>query len=133
MKFFDITKKDAPPNHFAVYMETSDHKEYYVCDYIIEDTPEAKETNELGLTLRARLNRSRGEYAMLEGTIFDPIRLLDSIVRLTAFDVEKFTGREYRDGHALLKVEADGCLNKYLIYKTSYLDKLVGRLKEMKG
>lgn len=133
MKFFSVTKNDAPANHFAVYMETADHKEYYVCDYIVEDTPEAKETNELGLTLRARLNRSKGEYAMLEGTIFNPTRLLDSIVRLTAFDVEKFTGKEYRDGHALLKVEADGCINKYLIYKSSYLGKLTDRLKKMKG
>jgi hypothetical protein len=114
-------------------MEPGDHKEYYVCDYINEDTPEAKEINELGLTLRARLNRSRGEYAMLEGTIFNPTRLLDSIIKLTAFDVEKFTGSEYRDGHAILKVEADGCLNKYLIYGSYTLDKLTDRLKKMKG
>ena len=133
MIFFKATKKDAPANHFAVYMESTDHREFYVCDYINEDTPEAAAINELGLTLRARLERSKGSYAMLEGTIFNPYRLLDSIVDFKAFDVERFTGKEYRSGHALLKVEADGCTNRYLIYQKRTLDELTARLESMKG
>jgi len=113
-------------------METGEHKEYYVCDFIAEDTPEAQAANELGLTLRSRLLRSKGEFAMLEGTIFNPHRLLNIIVSLKAYDVERFTGNEYRDGHALLKIEADGCINRYLIYSSKTVDKLLDKLKKLK-
>jgi len=113
-------------------METGEHKEHYVCDFIAEDTPGAQAANELGLTLRSRLLRSKGEFAMLEGTIFNPHRLLNIIVSLKAYDVERFTGNEYRDGHALLKIEADGCINRYLIYSSKTVDKLLDKLKKLK-
>jgi len=132
MKFFKVTKNNAPANHFARYMETPEHREHYVCDYIAEDTPEAQAANELGLTLRSRLLRSKGKYAMLEGSIFSPLRLLEIIVSLKAYDVERFTGKEYRDGHALLKIEADGCINRYLIYGDKTLDGLLEDLKKLK-
>lgn len=132
MKFFKVIRNNAPPNHFTVYMETGEHKEHYVCDFIAEDTPEAQAANELGLTLRSRLLRSKGEFAMLEGTIFNPHRLLNIIVSLKAYDVERFTGNEYRDGHALLKIEADGCINRYLIYSSKTVDKLLDKLKKLK-
>jgi len=132
MKFFKVIRNNAPPNHFTVYMETGEHKEHYVCDFIAEDTPRAQAANELGLTLRSRLLRSKGEFAMLEGTIFNPHRLLNIIVSLKAYDVERFTGNEYRDGHALLKIEADGCINRYLIYSSKTVDKLLDKLKKLK-
>jgi len=132
MKFFKVIRNNAPANHFTVYMETGEHKEHYVCDFIAEDTPEAQAANELGLTLRSRLLRSKGEFAMLEGTIFNPHRLLNIIVSLKAYDVERFTGNEYRDGHALLKIEADGCINRYLIYSSKTVDKLLDKLKKLK-
>lgn len=132
MKFFKIIKNNAPGNHFTVYMESGEHKEHYVCDYIAEDTPEAQAANELGLTLRSRLLRSKGKYTMIEGNIYNPTRLLSIIVSLKAYDVERFTGNEYRDGHALLKIEADGCTNRYLIYSEKTLDGLLKDLRKMK-
>ena len=132
MKFFKIVKKDSLDNHYEVFMETREHKEHYVCEYIDVDTPEAKEINELGLTLRSRLLRSNGEFAMLEGTIFNPKRLMDVIVDLKSFEFEEFTGKEYRDGHSILTVEADGYINKYLIYSNKVVNELKDRLNRLK-
>ena len=133
MKFYKKVKANSPANIFSVYMKTDKEQNHYVCDYIAEDTSEAQEVNELGLTLRSRLKRSRGIYAMLEGTIFNPERLLGIIVSFKSYDVESFTGKEYLDGHVVLKIEADGCVNKYLIYDKRYLEKWTDRLKEMKN
>ena len=126
MKFYKVLKNNAPVNHYAVYVEINYQEEHYICDYIGEDTPEAKVVNELGLTLRSRLVRSKGKYAMLEGTIFNPCRLAKIIIDLKSFDFKSFKGSEYKSGHTLLTVEADGYINKYLIYD----DRTVSDLKE---
>jgi len=126
------SKPNAHANHYAVYMSDAKHTAAYVCDYIAEDTPEAQKLNELGLTLRARLRRSNGVYAMLEGSIFNPDRLTSCIIDLCGFDVHYFKGGEYRDGYWFLSVEADGCVNKYQVYSQRKVDELTKFLNEFK-
>lgn len=92
------------------------------------DTGEDTAANELGLTLRARLTRSKGKYAMLEGTIFNPERLLDSACGITGHMTEEFIGGEYKDGYTLLTVTADGCTNKYMIFSKFMLTTLLKRI-----
>lgn len=117
MEFYKVPKTESNPDGkvFAVYMKTIS-LEHYVCDMFADDSAEAAAVNALGLTLRARLDRSRGKYAMLEGEIFNPERLLRIACEITDFKKEDFTGDEYKNGHCLLTVTADGVTNKYLVY-----------------
>ena len=126
MYFFKEPKANAQANHYAIYISDRDATKQYVCDYIDDDSPEAGEINELGLTLRSRILRSNGKYAMLEGTIFNPYRLLDIIVNLNEYDVDRNNGR------ILLKVTADGCVNQYLIFKERTLTELTDGLEKLK-
>ena len=132
MDFYKVSKNNGNENHFLVYMETRRHKEHYVCDYIAEDSPEADEANELGLTLRSRLLRSNGAFAMVEGTIFNPKRLLQIIVDLEDYSHEQYSGGIYRDSHSSLTVKADGCMNKYLLYDEITIKEIMEGLEKIK-
>ena len=125
MKFTKIQKNQNPADgkKYAVYMN-HENKEHYVCDMIDGSAAEDIALNELGLTLRARLIRSKGKYAMLEGTIFNPSRLLEAACEITDFQKEDFIGGDYKNGYTLLTVTADGCVNKYMIFNKSLADLL---------
>jgi len=131
MKFTKKAKKENNPdgNIYAVYM-TANSGEHYVCDMI--DNDESVAVNELGLTLRARLTRSNGKYAMLEGTIFNPTRLINAACKITDYNTEDFTGGEFKQGYTLLTVTADRCVNKYMIFCKSLLNTLLLELKQKK-
>ena len=113
-------EKSAKKGVYPVYMENNS-ADYYVCDMVDGDTEEAKTANELGLTLRARLVRSKGKYAMLEGTIFNPERLMDSCCSISDFKNEKFEDKDCK----LLTITADNCTNKYLIFCPVLLKELL--------
>ena len=134
INFYRETKKENNEDgrKYAVYMKLLGN-EYYVCDMIEGNTAEDSIINELGLTLRARLIRSRGKYAMLEGTIFNPERLLKSICGTPTYKKEEFSNGEYKRGYTLLSINADGCENKYMIFDKTMLDSLVGKLMIMQG
>ena len=110
MNFYKVQKNQSNPDsqRYAVYM-THDNKAHYVCDMTDGSFAEDAALNELGLTLRARLTRSKGKYAMLEGSIFNPERLLDAACEITDFSTEEFTGGDYKNGYTLLTIAADGC------------------------
>lgn len=129
MYFYRKPKENDNPDgkRFAVYMKLD--SEHYVCDMVDGDTADDIAANELGLTLRARLTRSKGKYAMLEGAIFNPERLLDSVCEISNFKTEEFVGGEYKRGYTLLTVTADGCTNKYMIYSGHLLDSLRGKIE----
>ena len=114
---------------YAVYMRI-DNKDHYVCE-MTDGTAEGDlAVNEFGLTLRARLTRSRGAYAMLEGSIFNPNRLLDAACKITDFKKEVFEGGEYKNGYTLLTITADGCTNKYMIFGARTLEILTNELEK---
>ena len=122
------TEESLNEKRYAVYM-VLDNKEHYVCDMIDADSAEAAATNELGLTLRARLTRSKGWYAMLEGTVFNPERLLDSACEITEYSTDEFKGGNYKDGFSLLTVTADNCVNKYFVFSDVLLERLLNKIK----
>ena len=124
---FNKAQKNQDGKTYAVYM-TLESKTHYVCDITDGSTAEDIASNELGLTLRARLTRSNGKYAMLEGAIFNPDRFLDAACEITDFKKEDFIGGEYEDGYTILTVTADGCENKYMIFSQSMLDTLTKKL-----
>ena len=130
MNFYKVQKNQSNPDSqiYAVYM-AHENKEHYVCDMADGSSAEDAALNELGLTLRARLTRSKGKYAMLEGSIFNPERLLDAACGITDFSTEEFTGGDYKNGYTLLTVTADGCVNKYMIFNRVMLDSLIKKLK----
>lgn len=112
----------------AVYME-HERQDHYVCDMVDGDDEEAAAINSLGLTLRVRLTRSKGKYAMLEGEIFNPERLLRAACDVTDYKTKAFTGGEYKKGYTLLTVTADGCTNKYMIFDERILESLLKSIK----
>lgn len=130
MNFYKTKKGENNPDGktYAVYMEL-DKKEHYVCGMTDGSTAEDIASNELGLTLRSRLTRSSGKYAMLEGSIFDPERLLKAACEINDVKKEAFIGGDYKDGYTLLTVTADGCVNKYMIFSRYMLDSLVDKLE----
>ena len=130
MNFYKTKKGENNPDGktYAVYLEL-DRNEHYVCDMVDGSTEEDTAVNELGLTLRSRLTRNHGKYAMLEGSIFDPERLLKAACEINDFKKEAFIGGEYKDGYTLLSVTADGCVNKYMIFSRYLLDSLVDKLE----
>jgi len=130
MYFIRTEKNQTNPGgaKYAVCMKL-DGWEHYVCDMTDGNSAEDVSANELGLTLRARLVRSKGKYAMLEGTIFNPERLLDAACEITDFSTEEFTGGEYKNGYTLLTVTADGCVNKYMVFNKLMLETLTKKLK----
>jgi hypothetical protein len=107
-----------------------DRNEHYVCDLVVSDAAEDIAANELGLTLRSRLTRSKGRYAMLEGSIFDPERLLKAACGITGYKKDVFTGGEYKKGYTLLTITADGCVNKYMIFSALLLESLTKSLDQ---
>lgn len=122
------TEKNPAGTRYSVYMQNNG-KTHYVCDIDDGAGSDATAVNNLGLTLRARLTRSKGEYAMLEGEVFNPTRLLQSVCGITGHTVEPFMGGIYKDGYTLLTIKADGCVNKYLIFSDRKLRELVGSIK----
>ena len=86
-------KSNADGRKYDVYMKVHG-SEYYVCDMVEGNTAEDSSVNELGLTLRARLIRSQGKYAVLEGTIFNPERLLQAICGTLTYKKEEFSSDE---------------------------------------
>lgn len=131
MKFYRKPKENNPKGKsYVVYMELDYGKSHYVCDITDESGDEATAMNELGLTLRARLTRSKGVYAMLEGCVFDPKRLLKSVCGITDYTAEPKIGGIYKDGYTMLTIFADGCVNKYMIFSESTLKSLVSSIKE---
>ena len=131
MEFTRTLKKENNPegNVYSVLMRHNG-RIYYVCEMIDGDTEEAAAVNELGLTLRARLVRSKGQYAMLEGTIFNPSRLLDAVCEITDYTKEDFVSGDDKEGYSLLSITADGCINKYMIFSTSLLDALISQINK---
>ena len=131
MNFTKVPKNQNNPDgaKFSVYLEYLGYK-HYVCDMTDSTAAEDIAANELGLTLRARLTRSRGKYAMLEGTIFNPERLLDAACEITDYKKEEFTGGDYKDGYTLLTITADYCVNTYMIFDKKMLFDLVGKLEK---
>jgi hypothetical protein len=105
--------------------ECNDH---YVCDLVDSDAVEDAAENELGLTLRARLTRSKGQYAMLEGSIFNPERLLEAVCNVAHYEKEEFIGGAYMKGYTLLTITADGCVNKYMVFNKNLLNSLIKKL-----
>ena len=67
--------------------------------------------------------------AMLEGTIFNPERLLKAICGTPTYK----SGGEYKSGYTLLSITADGCENKYIIFNQTMLESLVSKLRLMQG
>jgi len=130
MEFFKtkVNESNSNGNRYAVYMQHERYT-YYVCDMIDDDTEKSADINELGLTLRARLTRSKGKYAMLEGVIFNPERLLQSACEITDYSTEEFKGGEYKSGYTLLTVTTDNCINKYLIFNEVLLQNLLRSIK----
>lgn len=130
MKFYREPKPEKNPDgtKYSVYME-NDGRTHYVCDMTDGTDLEATAANTLGLTLRARLTRSKGDFAMLEGDVFDPARLLKSVCSITEHTLEPFKGGVYKDGYTLLTIRADGCVNKYLIFSERRLKDLVDSIK----
>ena len=129
MNFYKNPKKDDKTGKaFSVYMENNGSA-HYVCDMIGSSAKEDIAVNELGLTLRARLTRSKGKFAMLEGTIFDPERLLKSACEITGYEKEVFSGGEYMAGYSLLTITADGCVNKYMVFSNTLLNTLINNLE----
>ena len=130
MVFSKTAKKENNPdgNVYSVQMRHNG-RDYYVCEMIDSETPEAVAANELGLTLRARLVRSKGQYAMLEGTIFNPIRLLDAACEVTNYTKDYFVNGDSQEGYTLLTIMADECINKYMIFSSSLLSSLTSKLK----
>ena len=128
--FFRTPKKEKNEDGklYAVYM-TKDQVEYYVCDMLDSVTEEAKALNELGLTLRSRLCRSSGRYAMLRGSIFNPERLINAACVIQDYKTKEFKGGDYKAGYTLLTITADGCTNEYMIYSNQLLASLMKRLK----
>jgi hypothetical protein len=132
MDFFRELKTENNPdgNHYLVYVANPDTRgKHYVSEMIDDDSAAAAKANEIGLTLRARLDRSGGKYAMLEGSIFNPTRLLRIVCSVTEYDVKSFTDGIYKSGHNLLTVKADGCVNKYLVYNDRLLRELVDTIE----
>lgn len=129
MNFYKEKKNNDNPDgkKYSVYMKfDGDH---YICDMIDGGTPNDVAANELGLTLRARLIRSKGKYAMLEGTVFNPERLLEAACEITDFIKKEFSGGEYKKGYTLLTIQADGCINKYMIFSKLLLDSLIKKIE----
>lgn len=126
MEFYKVPKKESNPDgkRYAVYMKHLG-MDHYVCDMVEGNTAEDAATNALGLTLRARLDRSQGKYAMLEGEIFNPDRLLRSACEITEYKREDFTGGEYHNGYSLLTITADGCTNKYMVFDSAKRNSLI--------
>lgn len=133
MKFYrePKTEENSEGKKYSVYM-AHNGRTHYVCDMFDGSSLDATAANNIGLTLRARLTRSKGEYAMLEGEVFNPTRLLQSICGITDYTVEPFMGGIYKDGYTLLTIKADGCVNKYLIFSEFLLRKLVDSIKAKK-
>jgi hypothetical protein len=130
MYFYKEPQSESNPDGklYHVYMAHGT-KAHYVCDMIDGNTEEAAAVNKLGLTLRARLTRSRGAYAMLEGEIFNPNRLMDAACEFSGYTAEPFKDGKYKNGYTLLTVTADGIINKYLIFENSVLKSLVETIK----
>lgn len=128
MTFFkeQINENNSGGRKYAVYM--LNNGAYYICDMIDGDSPGDVATNELGLTLRARLARSKGRYAMLDGTIFNPERLLDAACEINDFKKKEVSGGEKKKGYTLLTITADGCVNSYMIFDQYLLNTLTGKL-----
>ena len=131
MTFTRKPKNEGDPNSkiFAVHMTQTNKTPQYVCDMIDDNGEEADAVNNLGLTLRTRLVRSKGDYAMLEGSIFNPNKLLIATVNITDLKVEQIAGGIKDGGHALLTVTADGCVNKYIIFNPYTLSDLERKFK----
>ena len=119
----DFYKEPKEGGRYAVYISI-DRKTHYVCDMTDGTSAEDTAVNELGLTLRARLTRSNGKFAMLEGSVFNPERLLKAACEITEFKKEAFTGGDYKSGYTLITVTADGCVNKYMVFSKRMLDSL---------
>ena len=134
MNFYMIPKEEdiLIKKSYSVYMENNSHH-HYICDLIDDDSEKAKEVNELGLTLRARLTRSKGAFAMLVGVVFDPFRLLRAACDITSHKTEEFVGGQYKNGYTLLTIIADRCTNKYLVFDKSQLESLLKKIKEKVG
>ena len=131
MNFKKVQKNQNSPDgkgKYAVYMNHNG-REHYVCDMTDGNTSEDIASNELGLTLRARLTRSKGKYAMLEGTIYNPERLLEAACEINDFKKEEFIGGEYKEGYTTLTITADGCVNKYMIFSWDLLTTLIKKLE----
>ena len=125
-------ENNADGRKYAVYLKVRGN-ERYVCDMIDGNSVEDNSINELGLTLRVRLTRSQGKYAMLEGTIFNPERLLKAVCSTPTYQQEEFSGDEYKKGYTLLSITADGCENKYMVFDKMMLESLVSELRLMQG
>lgn len=111
---------------YAVYMHhNQDH--YYVCEMVDSNAPEDAAANELGLTLRSRLVRSKGKYAMLQGTIFNPSRLINAACEITKYKKEDVSSGNTK-GYTLLTVTADGCVNSYMVFDRCLLNLLIRSL-----
>ena len=126
-------RKDNNPDgtRYAVYVDRGENR-HYVCDMVNAGTEEAVAVNELGLNLRTRLTRSEGRYAMLEGMIFDPFRLLKAACEIQDYETEEVKDDAFSKGHTLLTITADFCVNKYLIFSKIALDDLLSDLKDRK-
>lgn len=125
-----VKKEDNPDGNVYTVQMRHNGRDYYVCEMIDSDTPEALAVNELGLTLRARLVRSRGQYAMLEGTIFNPNRLLEAACKITDYTKDYFVSGDSQEGYTLLSITADGCVNKYMVFSSNLLSVLSSELKK---
>ena len=133
MQFHKKQKTGAIPDEkrYAVYMQQNGCPDKYVCDMVDGDGEEAAAINKLGLNLRTRLTRSQGRYAMLEGEIFDPERLVKAVCSVTSFETEAVKDKTAK-GHTRLTVTADGITNTYLVFDSSTLDSLIRKLEELK-
>jgi hypothetical protein len=129
MKFYKKAKTVNNPddNIYSVFMNHEGRK-YFVCEMVSSDSAEDATVNELGLTLRTRLTRSKGKYAMLEGSIFSPERLLEAACGIDDYTREDIDGRDDSKGYTLLTITADGCVNKYMVFNVILLDTLIDKM-----
>lgn len=133
MKFVLELKNNSSEDQeqYLVYM-IDNGQTHYVCEMCEGIGGDAQKINDLGLTLRARLHRSRGKYAMLEGTVFNPLRLIGCICHLENYQTEDFVGGIYKSGYTKLTIIADHCVNIYLIFQRPYLNTLLNKLEQLR-
>jgi len=124
---FTKTQKTDNPGESVVFMHLRG-VDYYVCDMVDNSNPNHVAINELGLTLRSRLARSNGKFAMLEGTIFNPERLLTAACAINDYQKKEIIGVNGKKGYTLLTITADDCVNTFMIFDKSLLGTLTGKM-----
>ena len=85
---------------------------------------EAIKNNRECLNYKRRLQRSGGKYVMVEGSIFNPIKLMEIATIVSNFEEIAVSGGEYKNGYTELRITADFCPFIFRIYSENCLKAL---------